>query len=59
MSMGDRVCIDTIMDMKQGEGMLIGNFSNAFFCFIRKPSKAPMSSRGRSGPTQAPFMRIF
>ena len=29
--MCDRVCIDTIMDMKQGEGMLIGNFSNAFF----------------------------
>jgi 3-dehydroquinate synthase II len=30
-SMGDRVCIDTITDMKLGEGMLIGNYSNAFF----------------------------
>jgi len=29
-SMGDRVCIDTITDMKLGEGMLIGNYSNAF-----------------------------
>jgi 3-dehydroquinate synthase II len=30
-AMGDRVCIDTITNMKPGEGMLIGNYSNAFF----------------------------
>ncbi len=30
-SMGDRVCIDTITDMNVGQGMLIGNYSNAFF----------------------------
>lgn len=30
-SIGDRVCIDTITNMSIGEGMLIGNYSNAFF----------------------------
>ncbi|HCL55990.1 MAG TPA: 3-dehydroquinate synthase II [Spirochaetia bacterium] len=29
--MGDRVCIDTITDMKIGEGMLVGNYSSGFF----------------------------
>lgn len=29
--MGDRVCIDTCSNMVQGEGMLIGNTSSAFF----------------------------
>jgi len=29
--MGDRVCIDTCSNMTAGEGMLVGNTSNAFF----------------------------
>ncbi len=30
LGMGDRVCIDSCTEMKPGEGMLIGNASNAF-----------------------------
>lgn len=29
--MGDRVCVDTCTEMKQGEGMLVGNASSALF----------------------------
>lgn len=28
LSLGDRVCIDTISNMKEGEGMLVGDYSN-------------------------------
>jgi len=28
LSIGDRVCIDTISNMKEGEGMLVGDYSN-------------------------------
>lgn len=31
LGMGDRVCIDTCTNMKQGEGMLVGNSSGAMF----------------------------
>ena len=31
LGLGDRVCIDTIANMKPGEGMLVGNASSGFF----------------------------
>jgi len=31
LGMGDRVCVDTCTNMKQGEGMLVGNSSGAMF----------------------------
>ncbi len=31
LGLGDRVCVDTCMNMKEGQGMLVGNTSKAFF----------------------------
>ncbi len=31
LGLGDRVCVDTCMNMKEGQGMLVGNTSRAFF----------------------------
>ncbi len=56
-SMGDRVCIDTITDMKQGEGMLIGNYSNAFFLVhsesVENPYVEPRPFRVNAGAVHA------
>jgi 3-dehydroquinate synthase II len=59
-SMGDRVCIDTITDMKQGEGMLIGNYSNAFFLVhsesVENPYVEPRPFRVNAGAVHAYVM---
>lgn len=56
-SMGDRVCIDTITDMKPGEGMLIGNYSNAFFLVhsesVENPYVEPRPFRVNAGAVHA------
>ena len=56
-SMGDRVCIDTITDMKPGEGMLIGNYSNAFFLVhsesVENPYVEPRPFRVKAGAVHA------
>ncbi|MBN1140301.1 MAG: 3-dehydroquinate synthase II [Deltaproteobacteria bacterium] len=56
-SMGDRVCVDTITDMKQGEGMLIGNYSNAFFLVhaesVENPYVEPRPFRVNAGAVHA------
>jgi 3-dehydroquinate synthase II len=56
-SMGDRVCIDTITDMKLGEGMLIGNYSNAFFLVhsesVGNPYVEPRPFRVNAGAVHA------
>jgi len=59
-SMGDRVCIDTITDMKLGEGMLIGNYSNAFFLVhsesVDNPYVEPRPFRVNAGAVHAYVM---
>lgn len=59
-SMGDRVCIDTITDMKRGEGMLIGNYSNAFFLVhsesVENPYVEPRPFRVNAGAVHAYVM---
>lgn len=59
-SMGDRVCIDTITDMKLGEGMLIGNYSNAFFLVhsesVENPYVEPRPFRVNAGAVHAYVM---
>jgi 3-dehydroquinate synthase II len=59
-SMGDRVCIDTITDMKSGEGMLIGNYSNAFFLVhsesVENPYVEPRPFRVNAGAVHAYIM---
>lgn len=56
-SLGDRVCIDTITDMKTGEGMLIGNYSNAFFLVhsesVENPYVEPRPFRVNAGAVHA------
>jgi 3-dehydroquinate synthase II len=56
-SMGDRVCIDTITDMKRGEGILIGNYSNAFFLVhsesVENPYVNPRPFRVNAGAVHA------
>jgi 3-dehydroquinate synthase II len=59
-SMGDRVCIDTITDMKLGEGMLVGNYSNAFFLVhsesVENPYVEPRPFRVNAGAVHAYIM---
>ncbi|MFA5073440.1 MAG: 3-dehydroquinate synthase II [Nitrospirota bacterium] len=59
-SMGDRVCIDTITDMNFGEGMLIGNYSNAFFLVhsesVENPYVEPRPFRVNAGAVHAYIM---
>jgi len=56
-SIGDRVCIDTITNMSIGEGMLIGNYSNAFFLVhsesIENPYVSPRPFRVNAGAVHA------
>lgn len=57
LGMGDRVCIDTCTQMKQGEGMLVGNSSNAMFLVhsesIENPYVAPRPFRVNAGAVHA------
>lgn len=59
-SMGDRVCIDTITDMGMGEGMLVGNYSNAFFLVhaesVENPYVNPRPFRVNAGAVHAYIM---
>ncbi len=55
--MGDRVCVDTCSSMTQGEGMLIGNSSQAFFLIhsesIENPFAHPRPFRVNAGAVHA------
>lgn len=55
--MGDRVCVDTCSSMTQGEGMLIGNSSQAFFLIhsesIENPFVHPRPFRVNAGAVHA------
>lgn len=57
LSMGDRVCIDTCTNMKQGQGMLVGNTSSAFFLVhsesIENPYVEQRPFRVNAGPVHA------
>ena len=53
LTMGDRVCIDTCTNMREGEGMLIGNTSGGMFLVhsesIENPYVAPRPFRVNAG----------
>jgi len=57
LSMGDRACIDTCTNMKQGQGMLVGNTSSAFFLVhsesIENPYVEQRPFRVNAGPVHA------
>ena len=57
LGMGDRVCIDTCSQMKQGQGMLIGNASDAFFLVQSESEENPYVAarpfRVNAGPVHA------
>ncbi|MCF8111462.1 MAG: 3-dehydroquinate synthase II [Desulfobacteraceae bacterium] len=57
LGMGDRVCVDTCSDMKEGEGMLVGNASSALFLVhsesVSNPYVAPRPFRVNAGPVHA------
>lgn len=57
LGMGDRVCIDTCTCMKLGQGMLVGNSSNALFLVhaenIENPYVEPRPFRVNAGPVHA------
>lgn len=57
LGMGDRVCIDTCSQMTQGQGMLIGNASDAFFLVQSEsednPYVAARPFRVNAGPVHA------
>lgn len=55
--MGDRVCVDTCTSMGMGQGMLVGNSSNALFLIhsesISNPYVAPRPFRVNAGPVHS------
>jgi 3-dehydroquinate synthase II len=57
LSMGDRVCVDTCTSMDPGQGMLVGNASNALFLIhaesIANPYVSPRPFRVNAGPVHA------
>lgn len=57
LGMGDRVCIDTCTNMRQGEGMLVGNSSNAMFLIhsesVENPYVEPRPFRVNAGAVHA------
>ena len=57
LGMGDRVCIDTCSQMSQGQGMLIGNASDAFFLVQSESEENPYVAarpfRVNAGPVHA------
>lgn len=56
-SMGDRVCVDTCSAMSIGQGMLIGNSSQAYFLIhsesVENPYVEPRPFRVNAGPVHA------
>ena len=62
LGMGDRVCIDTCSQMGQGQGMLIGNASDAFFLVQSEsednPYVAARPFRVNAGPVHAYILGI-
>lgn len=60
LGMGDRVCVDTCTNMGPGEGMLVGNSSQALFLVhsesIENPYVAPRPFRVNAGPVHAYIM---
>lgn len=57
LGMGDRVCIDTCTQMTRGQGMLIGNASDAFFLVQSESEENPYVAarpfRVNAGPVHA------
>ena len=57
LGMGDRVCVDTCTAMSLGEGMLVGNSSNAMFLVhaesVENPYVSPRPFRVNAGPVHA------
>jgi len=57
LGMGDRVCVDTCTKMKKGEGMLVGNGSDALFLVhsesIHNPYVSPRPFRVNAGAVHA------
>jgi len=55
--MGDRVCVDTCTNMKQGQGMLVGNSAGAMFLVhsesVSNPYVAPRPFRVNAGAVHA------
>ena len=55
--MGDRVCVDTCTSMDMGQGMLVGNSSNALFLIhsesIANPYVSPRPFRVNAGPVHS------
>lgn len=61
LTMGDRICIDTCTNMKEGQGMLIGNSSSGMFLVhsesIENPYVEPRPFRVNAGPVHA-YVRV-
>jgi 3-dehydroquinate synthase II len=57
LAMGDRVCVDTCTVMEAGEGILVGNSSQALFLVhaesLENPYVAPRPFRVNAGPVHA------
>jgi len=57
LGMGDRVCVDTCTNMVQGQGMLVGNSSDAFFLVhsesVENPYVEPRPFRVNAGAVHA------
>jgi 3-dehydroquinate synthase II len=57
LGMGDRVCIDTCSQMRPGQGMLVGNSSDAFFLIQSESEENPYVAarpfRVNAGPVHA------
>ena len=61
LGLGDRVCVDTCTAMVQGEGMLVGNSSQALFLIhsesVENPFVNPRPFRVNAGPVHA-YIRL-
>jgi 3-dehydroquinate synthase II len=61
LGLGDRVCVDTCSSMVQGEGMLVGNSSQALFLVhsesLENPFVNPRPFRVNAGPVHA-YIRL-
>uniref|UniRef100_A0A7C3Z261 3-dehydroquinate synthase II n=1 Tax=Desulfobacca acetoxidans TaxID=60893 RepID=A0A7C3Z261_9BACT len=61
LGLGDRVCVDTCSNMGRGEGMLVGNASNALFLVhaesLENPYVSPRPFRVNAGPVHA-YIRV-
>lgn len=57
LGMGDRVCVDTCSNLSEGQGMLVGNTSRAFFLVhaevMENPYVEPRPFRVNAGPVHA------